>query len=170
MFLLFVFFVLSLADVVLAQLYSPIDVDIEFTSTIDLSDTFHNSIAGPLAVVLVLAFTGILVAGLLQSSVSSTGRSTTDDNLESRFIFLLKDPSNKSIYQMFLNSWLYRVLSQMEAEKAFDFMGEMKDPCRRKILCHIHNFVPFTPPWLQTIFRVIRDEHSEKFRNIFQCF
>ena len=139
-----------------AQFYQPVDVDFELACPIDLSDTFYKSVAGPLGVVLVLAFTGILIAGLLQpkSSLSST-RSTYDDSQESRLVLFLKLPLTDQSY-LCLNSWLHQLLYQMEAEEAFTYMGDIGGPCRKKILCYIHTFVPFAPPWLQTIFRVIR--------------
>ena len=53
-------------------------------------------------------------------------------------------------------SWWHRLLDPLDVEEAFEFMEDLGDPCRRKILCHVHSFVPHAPAWLQTIFRVIR--------------
>lgn len=35
-------------------------------------------------------------------------------------------------------------------------MEDLSDPCRRKVLCHVHSFVPYAPSWLQTVIRSIR--------------
>ncbi|KZS15368.1 Uncharacterized protein APZ42_019036 [Daphnia magna] len=116
--------------------FQPVDVGFQFSTPVNLANTLQNSVAGPLSLVLVVAFTGILVAGLIVPKLTSawSARSSDDD---------------------FNSSWWRRILDPLDIEEAFEFMDDLRDPCRRKILCHVHSFVPYAPTWLQTVFRLI---------------
>ena len=61
--------------------YQPVDVGFQFSTPVNLANTLQNSVAGPLSVALVVAFAGILVAGLFRPKVSSvwTSRSSDDE-------------------------------------------------------------------------------------------
>jgi hypothetical protein len=63
-------------------------------------------------------------------------------------------------------SWWHRLLDPLDVEEAFEFMNDLGDPCRRKILCHVHSFVPYAPAWLQTVVRVIRSLSAERWANL----
>lgn len=52
-------------------------------------------------------------------------------------------------------SW-YQIMDNLDVEDAFEFLGDDRDACHRKILCHLHTFLPYAPTWLQTIVRIIR--------------
>lgn len=64
-----------------SQIYQPVDVGFQFSTPVNLANTLQNSVAGPLSVVLVVAFTGILFAGLVRNKLPSpwAARSSIDD-------------------------------------------------------------------------------------------
>lgn len=54
------------------------------------------------------------------------------------------------------HSWYKVILNELDVEDSFGFLGDERDACKRKVLCHLHSFLPSSPTWLQTIFRIIR--------------
>jgi hypothetical protein len=69
--------------------YQPVDVGFQFSTPVNLANTLQNSVAGPLSLVLVVAFTGILVAGLFVPKFTSawSARSSDDDHNSRWHIF-----------------------------------------------------------------------------------
>lgn len=69
--------------------YQPVDVGFQFSTPVNLANTLQNSVAGPLSLVLVVAFTGILVAGLFFPKLTSawSARSSDDDHNSRWHIF-----------------------------------------------------------------------------------
>lgn len=60
------------------QFYQPVDVGFQFATPINLANTLQNSVAGPLSVALVVAFAGVLFAGLLMSKWSHSSARSDD--------------------------------------------------------------------------------------------
>lgn len=70
------------------QIYQPVDVGFQFSTPVNLANTLQNSVAGPLSIALVVAFTGVLLAGLFMPRLSSAWSArSTDDN--TRYISFL---------------------------------------------------------------------------------
>lgn len=75
--------------------FQPVDVGFQFSTPVNLANTLQNSVAGPLSLVLVVAFTGILVAGLIVPKLTSAWSArSSDDDFNSRswsfcFLFFL---------------------------------------------------------------------------------
>lgn len=77
--LLLVISATDVASVGSQKTYQPVDVGFQFSTPVNLANTLQNSVAGPLSVALVVAFTGILVAGLFLPRVSSAWNSRSSD-------------------------------------------------------------------------------------------
>lgn len=50
----------------------------------------------------------------------------------------------------------YELMHQLDMAQSFHYVGDTRDICRRKIICHVHNVLSSAPFWLQTIYRIIR--------------
>ena len=73
----------------LREIYQPVDVGFQLATPLNLANTLQNSVAGPVSVALLVAFAGILVAGLVTSKFNQqevfSSRSNEDPSLISRY-------------------------------------------------------------------------------------
>lgn len=69
------------------ETYQPVDVGFQFSTPVNLANTLQNSVAGPISLVLVVAFAGILFAGLIVPKFTSAWSArSSDDDFNSRFL------------------------------------------------------------------------------------
>jgi hypothetical protein len=123
--------------------YQQVDLGLSLTTPVSVANTLQNSVAGPLSVVLVVIFAGTLIYGLFYPYFM--GKES----------FLSRSHQSESS-----RSFVSSLFNQLDIEEAFQYLNENSeedDPtCRRKILCHLHSFLPRAPRWFQTAFRFIR--------------
>ena len=57
-------------------------------------------------------------------------------------------------------------MENLEADDAFRFMGDQKEACKRKVICHIHESLVKAPDWVQMIFRFFRCVNIKKYLHL----
>ncbi len=121
--------------------YQQVDLGLSLTTPVSVANTLQNSVAGPLSVVLVVIFTGTLIYGLFYP------------------YFLGKQSPFLSRSQSEGRSFVSLLFNNLDLEEAFQYLNDSEDDdrvCRRKILCHLHSYLPHAPHWFQTALRFIR--------------
>ena len=122
--------------------YQQVDFGITFSTPVNVANTLSNSLVGPLSIVLVIIFTGTLIYALFYPYFIG----------KNSFVHRSNEEGQSSHFASFLN--------RLNIEEAFDYLSDGTDDddkvCRRKILCHLHSYLPHTPRWFQTAFRLIR--------------
>lgn len=71
----------------LSETYQPVDVGFQFATPLGLSNTLQNSVAGPVSIALIVAFAGILVAGLVTSKFNQQEAFSSRSNEDTGLIF-----------------------------------------------------------------------------------